>query len=142
MKISDHAVYNYDPITKEFVSIGYAQESPLEPGVFLIPAYATETPPPNIPLGKVAIWDISTSTWNLNDVITPEPEPEPEPEPLTWQNIELQRNTLLRSSDYRILLDANPETKELWIAYREVLRNITETFSTPESVIWPVPPEI
>lgn len=33
-----------------------ADESPLEPGIFLIPGGAVETPPPEIPSGHVAVW--------------------------------------------------------------------------------------
>ena len=38
-------IYHYHPITKEYIGEGVADESPLEPGVFLIPAYATDIPP-------------------------------------------------------------------------------------------------
>lgn len=60
----------------------------------------------------------------------------------TWNDITAKRDQLLKNSDYKVLPDANPETKDAWMAYRDILRNITETFSTPESVIWPIPPEI
>ena len=39
------AVYRYDEITKELMGIIYAQESPLEPGTFLIPEFCTEIKP-------------------------------------------------------------------------------------------------
>lgn len=40
-----------------------ADESPLEPGVFLIPAGAVETPPPAPPVGSVARW--SGGAWAI-----------------------------------------------------------------------------
>ena len=49
-------IYNYDPITHEFLSEGAADESPLEPGVYLIPANATATPPPTLKPGEAAIF--------------------------------------------------------------------------------------
>ena len=50
-------IYNYDPITHEFISEGAADESPLEPGVFLIPANATSKPVPKTKPGAAAIFD-------------------------------------------------------------------------------------
>ena len=39
-------VYNYDPRTRIYTVASRADESPLEPGVLLIPAHATSQPPP------------------------------------------------------------------------------------------------
>lgn len=40
-----------------------ADESPLQPGVFLIPGGAVETPPPSAPEGHVPVW--SDGGWSL-----------------------------------------------------------------------------
>ena len=58
-------IYNYDKVTKEFVCESTASESPLEPGVFLIPAFATSTKPPKVPKRMVAIFDETSNEWEV-----------------------------------------------------------------------------
>ncbi|MEZ0169945.1 hypothetical protein [Microvirga sp. TS319] len=62
-----------------FVGPTFADESPLEPGVYLIPGGAVEAEPPSIPDGSRARWD--GGSWQLEAIPEPEPQPEPEPEP-------------------------------------------------------------
>jgi hypothetical protein len=69
-----------------FVGFTTADESPLEPGVFLIPGGCIEAEPPTTPAGKRARW--TGASWVFEDL--PEPEPEPEPEPLTPEQIVAQ----------------------------------------------------
>jgi hypothetical protein len=54
-------IYWKHPETGEFVMEGLATESPLEPGVFAIPADAVTTAPPDAIEGHVRIW--VTDTW-------------------------------------------------------------------------------
>ena len=60
-------VYNYDKTTKEFVGESPAFDSPLEPGVYLIPSNATTVPVANAVAGTVAIFDELAQTWTLVD---------------------------------------------------------------------------
>lgn len=72
-----------------FVGASIAYESPLEPGVFLIPAGAVDAEPPAVPEGKRATWN--GNGWTLEDLpVTPgvDPDPEKTPEELLaeWRN--------------------------------------------------------
>jgi hypothetical protein len=49
-------IYHYAPGTGIFHAQGLADESPLEPGVFLIPACATTLEPPEAALPDVAVF--------------------------------------------------------------------------------------
>jgi hypothetical protein len=50
-------IYNYDPANGHFLNTGKADPSPLEPGVWLVPAHATTaTPPQGVPAEKLR-WD-------------------------------------------------------------------------------------
>ena len=60
-----------------FIGQVYADESPLEEGVFLIPGDAVEAPQPNVPDGEKAKWD--GKGWIFEKILKPEPKPEPEP---------------------------------------------------------------
>lgn len=68
-------IYHYDPKTGEYLGSGIADESPLEPGVFLIPANATSKEPPAIVSGKVNRYQ--AGSWLTEDNPVPEPEPSP-----------------------------------------------------------------
>jgi hypothetical protein len=84
-----------------FVGITDADESPLEPGVWIIPGGAVDVAPPLVPQGQRARWN---GAWALEPLpvapppaapessfvpipdpeppVIPEPPPQPEPEPL------------------------------------------------------------
>ncbi len=49
-------VYSYDPATGEYIGETIAHESPLEKGVYLIPAYATETAPAEPSEHEATVW--------------------------------------------------------------------------------------
>jgi len=56
-----------------------------------------------------------------------------------WEEVRVLRNQLLSECDWTQLADISSETKELWITYRQDLRNITNQ-SNPFSIIWPTKP--
>jgi hypothetical protein len=61
-----------------FVGTTMAEESPLEPGVFLVPGGAVDVEPPVVPEGQRAKW---VDGWVLEDIPQPEPVDHPWPEP-------------------------------------------------------------
>ena len=56
-------VYNYDPDTEEYLGPESAHESPMEPGVYLIPAHATTIAPPEADDGHVPVF--ADGAWTL-----------------------------------------------------------------------------
>jgi hypothetical protein len=64
-------IYHYIADTGIFYSEGVADESPLELGVFLIPAYATTVAPPEVTEPEIAVF--RNGKWNVE--ILPPPEP-------------------------------------------------------------------
>lgn len=94
------SIYNFHPVTRELLGTGIADESPLEPGVPLVPANATTLKPPPIGDRQVAIFqggawaataDYRGVTYWLDGVpvlieeigISPPAESTPEPLPPT-----------------------------------------------------------
>ena len=60
-------VYNYDEVTGKFVGESMADESPLEPGVFHIPAFSTPIPVPDFdPAEQEAFF--ADGIWTLKDI--------------------------------------------------------------------------
>ena len=60
--------------------------------------------------------------------------------PITWEQIRNRRDVLLKVTDWAALPDVNVSTKQSWLVYREMLRNIPQKFKTPEEVVWPEKP--
>ena len=59
---------------------------------------------------------------------------------LTWSDIRSTRNALLAASDWRAMPDA-PAMSDAWTLYRQALRDIPATYSSPSDVVWPVEPD-
>lgn len=57
-----------------------------------------------------------------------------------WQTIRTERNVKLKRTDYTQLRDFTGNT-EAWATYRQELRDIPQTFSDPNMVVWPVAPQ-
>ena len=70
-------IYHFHPTTGEYLGQSLADESPLEPGVFLVPAYATTTPAPADTAGFVRKFD--GTAWGYVPVEAPNADPTPDP---------------------------------------------------------------
>ena len=131
-------VYSFDD-SGIFTGIDIAFESWDLNGVFLLPANSTLISPPQILEGNFAKWD--GSKWKVESIPKPIPQPEPEPEPITWDQIRSRRNYLLSLTDWIFAPDVTLKNKEVWLAYRQNLRDIPDNFKTPEQVVWPTTPQ-
>jgi len=64
----------------------------------------------------------------------------PPPPPQTWDDIRRERDGLLAASDWTQVSDA-PVDSAAWAAYRQTLRDIPQTYATPDEVVWPETPQ-
>lgn len=76
-------------------------------------------------------FDFNTKQWVKNIVIVSVET--------QWNIVKFQRNQLLNQSDWTQLPDVTLATKEVWAAYRQLLRDITLQ-SDPFNITWPTPP--
>lgn len=146
-------VYNYDE-NGIYSGSNLACESPLEPGVFLLPARATFTLPPECPVGCVPKFD--GSSWS---VYTPPTPVRPTPPTLAERWIELKavRQAIMSSTDwvrYRhqdelqlgITTTLSAATFKQWLQYWQQLRQIPEQMiaagQNPSTVAWPTQPAL
>ena len=51
-----------------------------------------------------------------------------------------ERNRRLSKSDWTQLPDVPEATRTAWQSYRQALRDITDTYTSLEEVVWPVQP--
>lgn len=72
---------------------------------------------------------------NIPDPADPIPGP-------SWSDIRAQRNTLMASCDWTQLPDAvlSFNERQAWSDYRQALRDIPQSFASPDLVVWPVSP--
>ena len=123
-----------------------AFEDPREPGRYVMPAGSIEIKPP--------VFDSSTqkcyyneSEWIVEDIEVAE-ETKREPDDL-FELVRSYRNQLLKDTDWRVLPDYQGTDQDLWLAYRQELRDILETYPSPtwnsetqqiENLVWPETP--
>jgi hypothetical protein len=63
----------------------------------------------------------------------------PSEAPITWDTIRSQRDQLIRDTDWTMIPGATVDQAQ-WAAYRQILRDLPQTYTNPEDVVWPVQP--
>lgn len=56
-----------------------------------------------------------------------------------WEEIRQKRDQLIRDSDWTMIPGVTVDQAQ-WSAYRQILRDLPQTYSNPEDVVWPTPP--
>ena len=139
-------VYQTNPLGV-YVGTTVADQSPLEPGVFLIPYGCVETPPPLVEESEIAVW--GDGGW----VIKPAPEltpveitpqvgliPEtPEVRERAWRDAELRRADIMLNRIQDGMSSFG--TVGAWRAYRVELRDWPTCVQFPEVVSRPTAPD-
>jgi hypothetical protein len=66
----------------------------------------------------------------------------PGPPVLTWAEVRARRDELLAASDWATMPDssASNANRLAWVQYRQLLKNIPQTFASPDLIVWPPKP--
>ena len=72
-------IFSYHPDTRHFVEVADAEVNPMEPGEYIVPAFATTAEPPFVVAGQAAVYLPDSDRWEVQTLAAPEPEPEPAP---------------------------------------------------------------
>jgi hypothetical protein len=59
---------------------------------------------------------------------------------LAWEEVRIKRNGLIISSDWTQVNDSPLQNKAAWATYRQALRDIPQTQTDPDNIVWPTPP--
>ena len=110
-----------------FIGTTIADESPLEPGVFLLPGGAVDAPAPAVPEGKMAKWN--GAGFDLEDIPEP-PQPQPPTPAVSIPSIVTMRQARLALLQSGLLSQVNAAvaaadeaTQITWDYSSEVHRN-------------------
>lgn len=105
--------------------------------IYLFPCNSTEIEPPSFDEKKENLFfNKESNIWYTKIISIQKDEEQP-----TWENIRLKRDYMLIQSDWSALSDSNPKpSREIWLEYRQKLRDIPQQFSSPEDVVFPARP--
>ena len=123
-------VYNYDPFTRYYMGSEDADENPMRPGDYILPANATFVQPPKFSRGFIPKWN--NTSWELIDLT----------QFITWDQIRNTRNNFLFQTDWTQLPDVELKNKDEWKTYRQELRDLTKKYESPRDVKFPIIPKL
>lgn len=130
-------IFHYHHDTGEFLGVGVADPSPLEPGVYLVPAHATTVPAPRPESGKVRVW--RSGVWTYQDVPAGEVPSDPEYQP-TLSDVKGMKLTAIQAGKNKardggfvhdgVRYDSDAEAR---LAYLELSTKLSQdpAYSTP-----------
>ena len=126
-------IYNYDPETNQYNFSSVADESPLEPGEYLIPAYATTIAPPTAGENEAPFW--TGSAWEIRSTLEPEPPAKVWGEDEVWAEIRFHRDVWLGDCDWTQGADAPLSAEKVaeYATYRTQLRNLPSTLTLAQA---------
>lgn len=128
-------IYNIDQTTGVYLGTSQADESPLEPGEFLIPAHAVTVAPPVIAAGEQARW--TGAAW----VVEPIPAPPAPPAPPVPTDAELATAELAKTDAVAVrCFKAGAAFPADWQAYVIALRAIVNGGPGPLPAMPAYPP--
>ena len=104
------------------------QESPLEPGVWLMPGQCTDVVPPEFNQ-ETHTCKFNGAEWIVELIPVKEEEPTPEPIP-AMELLRMERDSKLAQSDWRVNTDYPYDDQEAWKTYREELRQLPQQIET------------
>lgn len=100
-----------------FVGPYDAQESPLDPGVFLVPQRSTDIAPPAVTEAQFAQWN--GTAWDVIDIPPPPPPPPPTPEEIAAAAQAAQdladRQETQADAKFRALINRTPTQVRNWV---------------------------
>lgn len=133
-------VYCFHPHTKEFAGTDTAYESPLEPGVYHLPANSTDIEPPEFKDKQIRVFKDGGWSYEQDPKHLPE---EPMTEDALAKKARHERTFKLYTCDWTQLADAQlgQAQKNRWNKYRQDLRDISKQKDFPRNIKWPEEPK-
>lgn len=114
-------IFHFHPETGIYLGPGTADESPLEPGVFLLPAHATFLSPPTATVGQRAVYDPAFGAWRLEIIPTPPPPPDPPEPPAPGPDFGGFLDAVIASPLYQKVLEQSIASSEVNVAFTSTM---------------------